>query len=130
VFFTVLRPTIDESSVDNSALPGDFLVAILLLEGGIFLFALVVQYLYEVEMMFRSGQTVGKRVMKLRVVPIDPNRRMTRGAAATRYLVQFVVGIFVPFFQLLDGLWMLWDKPFLQTLHDRAAQTVVVKVSA
>ena len=30
----------------------------------------------------------------------------------------------------VDGLWQLWDKPYLQTLHDKAAQTVVVKVSA
>ena len=34
----------------------------------------------------------------------------------------------MPFFSYLDGLWQLWDKPFLQTLHDKAAQTVVVKV--
>jgi hypothetical protein len=31
---------------------------------------------------------------------------------------------------LIDGFWQLWDKPFQQTLHDKAAQTVVVKVSA
>src|SRR5204863_8048 len=45
----------------------------------IFLFALVVGYLYEVELMLRSnGQTVGKRVMKIRVVPIDPAQSMSR----------------------------------------------------
>jgi uncharacterized RDD family membrane protein YckC len=127
VFFTVLRPAIDESTADNSTLPGDFLMTAVLLEGGIFLLALVLQYVYQVEMMYRSGQTVGKRAMKLRVVPIDPARRLTRGTAATRFLVQFVVGAFVPLFNLFDGLSMLWDKPYLQTLHDKAADTVVIK---
>jgi uncharacterized RDD family membrane protein YckC len=129
VFFTALRPAIDESSVDNSTLPGDFIVTVLLVEGGIILLAVVLQYVYQVEMMYRSGQTVGKRAMRLRVIPIDPARRLTRGMAATRFLVQFVVGAFVPFFNLFDGLWMLWDKPYLQTLHDKAAETVVIKVS-
>jgi uncharacterized RDD family membrane protein YckC len=129
VFFTALRPAIDESSVDNSTLPEDFIVTVLLVEGGIFLLAVVLQYVYQVEMMYRSGQTVGKRAMRLRVIPIDPARRLTRGMAATRFLVQFVVGAFVPFFNLFDGLWMLWDKPYLQTLHDKAAETVVIKVS-
>jgi hypothetical protein len=48
--------------------------------------------------------------------------------AAKRYLVQHVAGTFVPFFSYIDGFWQLWDKPYLQTLHDKAAQTVVVKV--
>jgi len=130
VFFAVLQPAIDDSSVDNSALPVRFWVALVLLEGGLFVIVVVLQYLYEVEMMFRSGQTVGKRALRLRVTPIDPGRRLTRGDAAMRFLIQFGVGAFVPFFTLVDGLWQLWDKPYLQTLHDKAAQTVVIKVSA
>jgi uncharacterized RDD family membrane protein YckC len=131
LFLTVLRPDIESSSAGNSALPGRFVVAVLLFEAGFFVFALLLQYVYEVEMMYRSGQTVGKRVMKLRVIPIDPSRRLTRGTAATRYLMQFVVGGIVPFFSFIDGLWQLWDSsPYLQTLHDKVAQTVVIKVSA
>ena len=129
VFFTVLRPSIEESSVDDTAFPAHFLIPLLLLEGGFFLFALALEYVYQVEMTYRTGQTVGKRAMKLRVIPIDPSRRLTRGMVATRFLVQYVVAVFVPFFNLLDGLWMLWDKPYLQTLHDKAAETVVIKVS-
>jgi uncharacterized RDD family membrane protein YckC len=109
--------------------PG-FVLPLLLLELGYFVLILVLRYLYEVEFMHRSGQTVGKRIMKIRVVPIDPSARLTRVMAIKRYLVQFVAVIFVPFLGLLDGLWQLWDKPYLQTLHDKAAETVVVKVSA
>ncbi len=29
-------------------------------------------------------------------------------------------------FLLLDDLWPLWDKPWQQALHDKAAKTVVV----
>jgi uncharacterized RDD family membrane protein YckC len=50
--------------------------------------------------------------------------------AAKRYLVENVGGTLVPFLFYLDGLWQLWDKPYQQTLHDKFAQTVVVKVAA
>ena len=80
-------------------------------------------------MMFRTGQTIGKKVMKIRIVPIDPTATLTRGAAAKRYLVEFVAGSLVPFLSAtLDGFWQLWDKPYQQTLHDKAAKTVVIKV--
>jgi uncharacterized RDD family membrane protein YckC len=128
-FRSVLGPGLDEASVDNSNVSGEFLVAVLLLEAGTFVVTLVLQYIYEVELMFRSGQTVGKRVMKLRVVPIDPARRLTRRTAAVRYLIEFVLAGIVPLFALFDGLWQLWDKPYLQTVHDKVAQTVVIKVS-
>jgi hypothetical protein len=65
----------------------------------------------------------------VRVVPADPGRALTRGMAAKRYLVENGAGTVLPFFVYLDGLWQLWD-PYQQTLPDKAAQTVVVKVSA
>jgi uncharacterized RDD family membrane protein YckC len=94
------------------------------------LFALtaLATYVYEVEMMFRSGQTIGKRVMKIRVVPLDPQGALTRGVAAKRWLVANVAAIFLPLFSYVDGLWQLWDKPYRQCLHDKFAQTTVVKV--
>ena len=81
-------------------------------------------------MLLRSGQTIGKKALKIRVVPLDPAATLTRGMLAKRYLIEFVVGVVVPFFQYLDGLWQLWDKPYLQTLHDKVAETVVIKVSS
>lgn len=109
---------------------GELVGPLLLLEAGIILLLLVAYYVYYVEMMYRSGQTVGKKVVGIRVVPADPQRRLTRGMAAKRYLVENVAGTLVPLFVYLDGLWQLWDKPYQQTLHDKVAQTVVVKVSA
>jgi uncharacterized RDD family membrane protein YckC len=132
-FFTVMRDAIENTAPDGTV-PGDvlggFLLTVILIEFGLLVFVLAAYYVYEVEMMYKSGQTVGKRVMKLRVVPLDPALRLTRGMAAKRWLVQFVGGTILPFFSYLDGLWQLWDKPYLQTLHDKFAQTVVIKVSA
>jgi uncharacterized RDD family membrane protein YckC len=102
---------------------------VILLEFGFYALILAVYYVYYVELFYKSGQTVGKRVMRIRVIPLDPSARLTRGKAATRYLLQCVAPMFVGFLPLLDGLWQLWDKPYQQTLHDKAAQTVVIKVS-
>ena len=109
--------------------PARFLLVGLAVELGIGLVALAAYYVYSVELMFRTGQTVGKRAMKIRVVPIDPRLALTRGTAAKRWAVGYLPSMLVPFWTLLDGLWQLWDKPYRQTLHDKAAQTVVIRVS-
>jgi len=108
----------------------EFFVPFLFLELGLILGSLILYYLYAVEFMHRSGQTLGKKIMKIRIVPADPGARLTRGMAAKRYLIEYVGGTFVPFFSYLDGLWQLWDKPYQQALHDKVAGTVVVKVLA
>jgi uncharacterized RDD family membrane protein YckC len=108
----------------------NFFLPVLLFEAGIFLFMLLCYYLYSVELMYRTGQTLGKRIMRIRIVPLDPAATLTRGMAAKRYLIEYVGGFLLPFFHYVDGLWQLWDKPFQQTLHDKVARTVVVKVSA
>ena len=114
---------------EPGAVFGEFFVTFLLLELGLIVFLLAVYYVYYVEMMFRSGQTIGKKLMKIRVIPLEPAATMTRAMAAKRYLVEFPGGIVVPFFTYLDGLWQLWDKPYQQTLHDKFAKTVVIKVA-
>nr|BFE67397.1 hypothetical protein GCM10020092_006980 [Actinoplanes digitatis] len=135
VFMFKVMPDLTEP-VDSYA-PGapvalDFtevVVPFLLLELGLLVLMLVGYYVYNVEMMFRTGQTVGKKLMKIRVIPLAPGAALTRGMAAKRYLIEYICGVFVPFFPYLDGLWQLWDKPFQQTLHDKVAKTVVVKVA-
>jgi len=94
-----------------------------------FALMMALYYVYRVELMFRTGQTVGKKVMKIRVIPLDPAATLTRGMAAKRWFIDTVAVQFVFLLQLLDGLWQLWDQPFRQCLHDKFAQTVVVKVS-
>jgi uncharacterized RDD family membrane protein YckC len=133
VFFTRMTDVIDSTDPvtgepDPSAVWSGLFLPLILLELGLVVFLLVVYYFYYVEMLFRTGQTVGKKALKIRIVPLDPSATLTRGMAAKRYLVEFVGGVIVPFFRYLDGLWQLWDKPYQQTLHDKFAQTVVIKV--
>ncbi|MEU9510266.1 RDD family protein [Micromonospora sp. NPDC048170] len=108
----------------------DFMLPLLLLELGLMVVLLGFYWLYHVEYMKRTGQTYGKRVMKLRVVPLDPAATLDRRMAGRRYAVQYLAAGLLPGLSYLDGLWQLWDKPWQQCLHDKFAGTVVVKVSA
>ncbi|SCG77120.1 RDD family protein [Micromonospora rifamycinica] len=107
----------------------NFLIPMLVLQGVIFVVAFALSYVYQVEMMFKTGQTIGKRAMKIQVVPLDPAATLTRAAAAKRWAVYQIGGAVIPVFSYLDGLWQLWDKPWQQCLHDKFAGTVVVKVA-
>ncbi|BCY08892.1 hypothetical protein L3i22_039800 [Actinoplanes sp. L3-i22] len=120
----------DPDQLADDQFPAAFFITVFAAEFGLFLFSLLCQYLYTVELLVRwNGQTLGKRIMKIRVVSLHPGVPLTRGIAARRFLL-VVAGVFVPVLPLLDGLWQLWDKPFRQCLHDKAAETVVVTTSA
>jgi uncharacterized RDD family membrane protein YckC len=106
-----------------------FFLPILLLQLGLLVLMLGLYWLYHVEYLKRGGQTLGKKVMKLRVVPLDPTRALDRRMAGRRWLVQYLAASLVPGISYLDGFWQLWDKPWQQCLHDKFAGTVVVKVS-
>jgi uncharacterized RDD family membrane protein YckC len=114
---------------DPARMMSDFVVPLLLAEAGLILVLFVFYWLYHVEYAHRTGQTLGKKAMKIRIVPVDPARTLTRGMAGKRYLIEFVAGSLVPFLNYVDGLWQVWDKPWQQCLHDKFAGTVVVKVA-
>ncbi|MER5458176.1 RDD family protein [Micromonospora sp. NPDC002389] len=132
MFSTLTRTNPDGTLVepDPGTMVTDFLVPFLLLQAGLFVAMFGLYWVYHVEYLIRNGgQSVGKRVMNLRVVMLDPTHTLDRRAAGKRYLVQFVGGSLVPGGSYIDGLWQLWDKPWQQCLHDKFAGTVVVKVS-
>ncbi|SCG53121.1 RDD family protein [Micromonospora inositola] len=114
---------------DPARMMSDFIVPLLLAEAGLLLVLFVFYWLYHVEYAHRTGQTLGKKAMNIRIVPVDPTRTLTRGMAGKRYLIEFVAGSLVPFLNYVDGFWQLWDKPWQQCLHDKFAGTVVVKVA-
>lgn len=132
IFLVVVAPDItllaSDGSVDEVDFVRDLLLPLIWLDLGIIAISLVLAYIYYVEMMFKTGQTFGKKMMNLRIVPLDPTRSLDRRAAAKRFLVQQLSG-FLPGLSYLDGFWQLWDKPWQQCLHDKFAATVVVKVS-
>ena len=96
---------------------------------GIFLITFLAQYFYTVTYQLRRGQTVGKRVMKIKIVNVADGSPMDLRAARKRYAATAVLGLLGPA-SYLDGLWQLWDQPYKQCLHDKYAQTVVVRVPA
>jgi uncharacterized RDD family membrane protein YckC len=133
IFLMAVIPDLTATNPDGTLRPPDFLadffVPFLVLEAGVILLSLILTYVLHVEMMFRTGQTVGKRMMNLRIVPLDPTGTLGRRGAVKRFLAQNVVALLIPGFSYVDGLWQLWDKPWQQCLHDKFAGTVVVKVS-
>ncbi len=78
-----------------------------------------------------NGQTLGKQMVGIRVVP-DGGEPMTFWPGALREVVikGLAVGVastFIPFVPwLLDNLWPLWDDEN-RALHDMAASTHVVR---
>ncbi|MDP9798193.1 putative RDD family membrane protein YckC [Catenuloplanes nepalensis] len=116
-------------TTNEEAVPA-YLASLFISMGVAFVLGLAISYLYHVEFVLRSGQTLGKRFMKLYIVRLgqSPGHGISRGDAVKRWGATIGLG-FVPGGSYLDGLWQLWDKPYQQCLHDKAASTTVVKVS-
>ncbi|MDP8978136.1 MAG: RDD family protein [Actinomycetota bacterium] len=72
-----------------------------------------------------AGQTVGNRVVGVRIVDADGGGSIPYSRALIRYLMSIVSGIPLA----LGYLWMLWDQPLRQTWHDKVARTMVVRAS-
>ena len=72
-----------------------------------------------------SGQTVGKRMLGIRVYDLRQGGPIGTGRAIGRYFARIVSAIPC----LLGYFWMLWDKE-KQTWHDKLVGSVVVPVTA
>ncbi|WP_162795567.1 RDD family protein [Nonomuraea lactucae] len=114
---------------------------------GVFLVSLLVAVLgaaayfgYEVFMLRNGGQTVGKKVLGLRVVPVGGHPAaapLSSDAVVKRagvlwgpFALSFipVVGFVAYLAYVVNVLWQFWDKPLHQCLHDKVAGTVVIRV--
>jgi uncharacterized RDD family membrane protein YckC len=91
-----------------------------------YLLAIVAGYLYYAYFEGSpSGQTPGKKAVKIRVIDFNTGGPLGFG----RGLIRGVARIPSQFLCYLGYLWMLWDHE-KQTWHDKLASTVVVPVSA
>jgi uncharacterized RDD family membrane protein YckC len=70
------------------------------------------------------GQTVGNMALSSRVVDAATGQPPGVNKAAVRWVVELVLNITIVG-GIIDVLWPLWD-PRNQTLHDKAAGTVVI----
>ena len=72
-----------------------------------------------------SGQTIGKRMLGIRVYDLRQGGPIGTGRAIGRYFAKILSAIPC----LLGYFWMLWDKE-RQTWHDKIVGSIVVPVSS
>lgn len=89
----------------------------------------LVYLVYEGLMLTRSGQTLGKKLVKVRVAVLQ-NGQVPHGSPgwirALTYSIPPVIPCIGSLFWLVNVLFCTWDKPYRQCLHDKVAKTVVV----
>lgn len=98
----------------------------------------VILVAYEYLMLSSRGQTVGKMALRIRVAQLNghPQGGLGTDVVLKRTLVYIGAVFFtwIPYlglaffaFALVNYLWLTWDRPYHQTLHDKVARTVVVR---
>lgn len=99
----------------------------------IVLLAAALWFAYEVPAVANTGQTIGKRLLGIRVIRLDNPQRLGFGRSFRRWntmglpTLLWCCGIgFV--LQFIDALFVAFDRPLHQALHDKSALTVVVDV--
>ncbi|MGW4030401.1 RDD family protein [Streptomyces sp. NPDC004838] len=84
---------------------------------------LVLGVLYEALPTAKWGRTLGKKLCGLRVVDIESYDTPSFGTALRRWLVYSVLGVIAV--GVVNVLWCLFDRPWRQCWHDKAARTFV-----
>lgn len=83
------------------------------------------QLVYQTLLLGTQGRTVGNMALGTKVVDAATGGPIGYGKALLRWFVQFILGLAFIIGSLLNILWPLWDRQ-KQTLHDKAAGTVVI----
>lgn len=92
------------------------------------LISVVAYVAYDAVMVTRNGQTVGMRLMKIRVAMLNDGSVPDTSSSPLRALVLWVPALVCCFclWWIIIILTILSDKPYKQGLHDKAGKTVVV----
>ncbi|MFD0055954.1 RDD family protein [Streptomyces sp. NPDC127168] len=90
--------------------------------------AAVLYIAYDTYLISRTGQTLGKKWLGMRVANLDNGATPSVQTSLIRALV-----LWIPFafccacvWTIIAGGWSFFDRPYKQGLHDKAAKTVVV----
>ncbi|GEC09364.1 hypothetical protein SSP24_70190 [Streptomyces spinoverrucosus] len=93
--------------------------------------AAVLYMAYDTIMIARSGQTLGKKWLNMRVAHLENGATPSVQTSLIRSAV-----LWLPFafccacvWTVICGGWSFFDKPYKQGLHDKAAKTVVVSTT-
>lgn len=76
----------------------------------------------------RSGQTLGKRALGIKLIHLHTGEPPSLGQSAGRQLIGILLGSVTCIGSLVDLLWPLWDEPYRQAIHDKAVDTRVIRV--
>lgn len=92
------------------------------------LLAAVLYIAYDSFMISRTGRTLGKKWLGLRVANLNDGATPTLQTALVRAAVLWLPFAFccACIWTAICGGWSFFDKPYKQGLHDKAAKTVVV----
>ncbi|MGI5375781.1 RDD family protein [Streptomyces sp. CA-251387] len=93
--------------------------------------AAVLYIAYDTFMTVRTGQTLGKRLLNMRVANLDNGATPSVQSALIRAAVLWIPFAFccACIWTAICGGWSFFDRPYKQGLHDKAAKTVVVSTS-
>ncbi|MGH4032755.1 RDD family protein [Actinomycetota bacterium Odt1-20B] len=95
------------------------------------LLAAVLYIAYDSFMISRTGQTLGKKWLGMRVANLNDGATPTLQTALVRSAVLWLPFAFccACIWTAISGGWSFFDKPYKQGLHDKAAKTVVVSTT-
>ena len=93
--------------------------------------AAVLYIAYDTVMISRSGQTLGKKWLGMRVANLDNGSTPSTQTTLVRSAVLWIPFAFccACIWTAISGGWSYFDKPYKQGLHDKAAKTVVVSTT-
>ncbi|MFF0479687.1 RDD family protein [Streptomyces sp. NPDC004435] len=114
------RATRDDTDFQDAVTGGSSLVFQLL--------TIVAYVAYDTVLTAQNGQTLGKRLMKLRVAMLNDGSTPPMSQSLLRAVVLWLPALVccACLWPLLILILILVDKPYKQGLHDKAAKTVVV----
>ncbi|WP_371579939.1 RDD family protein [Streptomyces sp. NBC_01314] len=92
--------------------------------------AAVLYIAYDTVFTVKNGQTLGKKLLKLRVANLNDGSTPSVQTALIRAAVLWIPFAFccACIWTAIAGGWSFFDKPYKQGLHDKAAKTVVVSI--
>jgi uncharacterized RDD family membrane protein YckC len=135
-FVPVYRAALESMEAGNSAFDG--VQPNGRMEGlfwAMLIIATLLWLLYEAPAIASTGQTLGKRIMRIRVVALESTKPLGFGRAFGRWAR---LGLWTPFWycgvgfivQFVDAISPVFDPQLRQAFHDKTARTVVVAVPA
>ncbi|WP_369271334.1 RDD family protein [Streptomyces sp. R11] len=86
---------------------------------------------YDTYLTARTGQTLGKKLLNMRVANLDNGATPSVQTSLIRAAVLWIPFAFccACIWTLICGGWSYFDRPYKQGLHDKSAKTVVVSTS-